>query len=137
MYRIYRALELNLRIKPRKRTGILDQTRWRSETQSLLVDGLHARPASVITRSVQLFDVNDGFNREALCVHRGGFLLACHKVKRALEQVIAWQGKPVEIRCNNGPGIYQRTQALGSAEGISAAAYPAGQSLTERVYRAV
>ncbi len=52
-------------------------------------------------RSVRLFNVIDDFNREAL--HRGGFLLPASRVKRALEQVITWRGKPAIIRCDNGP----------------------------------
>ena len=40
--------------------------------------------------------------REAT-VHRGGFFLSASRVKRVLEQVIEWRGKPAAIRCDNGP----------------------------------
>lgn len=45
VYRIYRELELNLRIKPRKRIVRESPSHWQcQDNQSLLVDGLHARP---------------------------------------------------------------------------------------------
>lgn len=42
------------------------------------------------------------FNREALCIEVDFSLLAS-RVKRALEQVLEWRGKPAMIRCDNGP----------------------------------
>lgn len=53
-------------------------------------------------RSVRLFNVIDDFNREALCIEVD-FSLPASQVKRALEQVIEWRGKPAMIRCDNGP----------------------------------
>ncbi len=53
-------------------------------------------------RSVRLFNVIDDFNREALCIEVD-FSLPASRVKRALEQVITWRGKPAIIRCDNGP----------------------------------
>ena len=44
----------------------------------------------------------DDFNREALCIEVD-FSLPASQVKRALEQVIEWRGKPAMIRCDNGP----------------------------------
>ena len=39
---------------------------------------------------------------EALCIEVD-FSLPASRVKRALEQVIGWRGKPAMIRCDNGP----------------------------------
>ncbi len=103
VYRIYRKLELNLRIKPRKRLV-------RAKPAALAVpakpntcwsmDFMHDQLSD--GRSVRLFNVIDDFNREALCIEVD-FSLPVSRVKRALEQVIAWRGKPAAIRCDNGP----------------------------------
>lgn len=103
VYRIYRKLELNLRIKPRKRLV-------RAKPAALAVpakpntcwsmDFMHDQLSD--GRSVRLFNVIDDFNREALCIEVD-FSLPASRVKRALEQVIAWRGKPAAIRCDNGP----------------------------------
>ena len=103
VYRIYRKLELNLRIKPRKRLV-------REKPAALAVpekpntcwsmDFMHDQLSD--GRSVRLFNVIDDFNREALCIEVD-FSLPASRVKRALEQVIAWRGKPAAIRCDNGP----------------------------------
>ena len=103
VYRIYRELELNLRIKPRKRLV-------REKPAALAVpekpntcwsmDFMHDQLSD--GRSVRLFNVIDDFNREALCIEVD-FSLPASRVKRALEQVIAWRGKTAAIRCDNGP----------------------------------
>ena len=59
-------------------------------------------------RSFRAFNLIDDFNREGLCVEVD-FSLPSERVKRALDQVIEWRGKPKAIRCDNGPeyGIHQ------------------------------
>jgi transposase InsO family protein len=44
-------------------------------------------------RSIRLFNVIDDFNREALEIEVG-FSLPSERVIRALDQIIAWHGKP-------------------------------------------
>ena len=103
VYRIYRELELNLRIKPRKQlvrekpeplavpTGINDC--WSMDfMHDQLADG----------RSYRLFNVIDDFNREGLAIDVD-FSLPAARVMRSLDQVIEWRGKPKQIRCDNGP----------------------------------
>ena len=65
-------------------------------------------------RSVRLFNVIDDFNREALCIEVD-FSLPASRVKRVLEQVIEWRGKPAAIRCDNG----RNTSAKSSSNGRS------------------
>lgn len=103
VYRIYRELELNLRIKPRRRLkrdrpdalGIataVNQT-WSMDFMSdSLSDG----------RQLRTFNVIDDYSREALCIEVD-LSLPSERVIRALEQVIQWRGKPASIRCDNGP----------------------------------
>jgi putative transposase len=103
VYRIYRELELNLRIKPRKRIqrdkpDALDvppapNIAWSMDFMSdNLADG----------RSFRTFNVIDDFNREALAIDVD-FSLPSARVIRSLEQIIEQRGKPKTIRCDNGP----------------------------------
>jgi putative transposase len=103
VYRIYKELELNLRIKPRKRLN-------REKPEALVVpetinqvwsmDFMHDQLET--GRSIRLLNVIDDFNREALAIEID-FSLSSLRVIRALEQIINWRGKPKIIRCDNGP----------------------------------
>lgn len=103
VYRIYRELELNLRIKPRKRI-----VREKPEplavpeaiNQCWSMDFMHDQLSD--GRSIRLFNVIDDFNREALAIDVD-FSLPADRVVRSLDQVIEWRGKPVSIRSDNGP----------------------------------
>ena len=103
VYRIYKELELNLRIKPRKRMS-------REKPEPLAVpqainevwsmDFMHDQLSC--GRSFRLLNVIDDFNREALGIEID-FSLPSERVIRALQQIIEWRGKPFTIRCDNGP----------------------------------
>jgi putative transposase len=103
VYRIYKALELNLRIKPRKRL-----VREKPEpltvpteiNQVWSMDFMHDQLQD--GRSFRLLNLIDDFNREALAIEID-LSLPSARVIRALKQVIAWRGKPSIIRCDNGP----------------------------------
>lgn len=103
VYRIYRELELNLRIKPKKRLKRdkpaalavpekLNQTWSMDFMHDQLTDG----------RRYRLFNVIDDCNREGLGIEVD-FSLPAERVIRSLEQIIEWRGKPEKIRCDNGP----------------------------------
>jgi putative transposase len=103
VYRIYRELELNLRIKPRKRLSRqapepLSVPTHMNDVWSM--DFMHDQ--LVDGRSVRLFNVIDDYNREALGIEID-FSLPAERVIRALTQMIQWRGKPAVIRCDNGP----------------------------------
>ena len=103
VYRIYRELELNLRIKPKKRIK-------REKPEPLAVpenintcwsmDFMHDQLED--GRSVRLFNVIDDCNRESLGIEID-FSLPATRVIRSLDRIIEWRGKPVTIRCDNGP----------------------------------
>ena len=88
VYRIYRELELNLRIKPKKRIV-------REKPEPLAVpttindcwsmDFMHDQLAN--GRSYRLFNVIDDFNREGLAIDVD-FSLPAARVMRSLDQVI-------------------------------------------------
>ena len=101
--RIYCDLELNLRIKPKRRLV-------REVPEPLAVP---ARPNEMWSmdfmadqlsdgRSFRTLNVLDDFNREGLAIEVD-FSLPAARVVRTLNQIIEWRGKPMGIRVDNGP----------------------------------
>lgn len=117
--RIYRQLELNLRIKPRLRLvreQPLPLTVPTAINQTWSMDFMHDQLAD--GRSIRLFNVIDDYNREGLTIEVD-FSLPAERVVRALDQVIEWRGKPDAIRCDNGPEyISAVTTAWAARRGI-------------------
>ena len=109
VYRIYRQLELNLRIKPKKRL-----VREKPATLSVpacinqvwSMDFMHDQLSD--GRCIRLFNVIDDFNREALGIDVD-FSLPSERVIRSLDQIISWRGLPGVIRCDNGPEYISST----------------------------
>ena len=103
VYRIYKELELNLRIKPKKRLK-------REKPEPLFVpeapnevwsmDFMHDQLSD--GRSFRLLNVIDDFNREGLGIEVD-FSLPAERVIRCLDNIIQWRGAPSIIRCDNGP----------------------------------
>lgn len=109
VYRIYRELELNLRITPRRRIkrpypGELDVPTAPNQVWSMdfmsdtLIDG----------RTLRTFNVLDDYNREGLGVEVD-LSLPSARVIRSLERIIEWRGKPAAGRCDNGPEYLSQT----------------------------
>ena len=94
IYRIYRELELNLRIKPRRRL-VREKPEPLAVPQAInevwSMDFMHDRLED--GRNIRLFNVIDDFNREALGIEVD-FSLPSGRVIRSLQQIIAWRGKP-------------------------------------------
>jgi putative transposase len=101
--RIYCELELNLRIKPKKRleretpeplaVPEAPNTTWSMDFMAdQLGDG----------RSFRTLNVLDDFNREGLAIEVDISLPAL-RVIRTLNRIIEWRGKPLNIRVDNGP----------------------------------
>jgi putative transposase len=96
-------LELNLRIKPRKRLQ-------RDKPDTLAVpkapnlvwsmDFMADRLGD--GRAFRLLNVLDDFNREGLGIEVD-FSLPAERVIRSLNRIIEWRGKPGSIRVDNGP----------------------------------
>jgi putative transposase len=103
VYRIYCEQQLNLRIKPRLRLV-------RETPQALVVPTTINQCWSMDFTHDQLGDercfrslnVIDDCAREALAIEVD-FSLTSTRVVRALDQLIEWRGKPISIRCDNGP----------------------------------
>ena len=103
VYRIYRELELNLRIKPRKRLK-RDAPDKLAEPEGInhvwSMDFMHDQLSD--GRGFRLFNVIDDYNREGLGIEVD-LSLPSARVIRSLEQIMEWRGKPKAIRCDNGP----------------------------------
>lgn len=103
VYRIYRELELNMRIKPKKRLkrerpealAVPDapNTVW---SMDFMADRLEDM------RGFRLLNVVDDFNREGLGIEVD-FSLPAIRVIRTLDRIIEWRGPPLAIRVDNGP----------------------------------
>jgi putative transposase len=103
VYRIYLELELNLRIKPRRRlhrdkpdalaVPAAPNVSWSMDFMAdRLGDG----------RAFRLLNVLDDFNREGLGIEVD-FSLPAERVIRSLDRIMEWRGQPGSIRVDNGP----------------------------------
>lgn len=103
VYRIYCDLSLNLRIKPKRR---LDREKPEplavpeAINECWSIDFMHDQ--LIDGRSTRLFNVIDDCNRESLAID-AGLSMPADRVIRSLDQIIEWRGKPLIIRCDNGP----------------------------------
>lgn len=103
--RVYRAMALHLKRKPKKRLPAREAQRLavpeqRNQTWSLdfMSDALSNG------RTFRTLNVIDDFNREALWIEVDTSLPA-ERVARVLEQLLSWRGKPTNIRMDNGPEL--------------------------------
>ncbi|MFT5810459.1 MAG: putative transposase [Rubritalea sp.] len=112
-YRIYRELELNLRIKPRKRIK-----RDKPEALSVPSKINQVWPMDFMSdslkdgRSLRTFNVIDDYNRECLTIDVD-FSLPTKRVIRSLKQVVEWREKSNAIRCDNGPEYISQELSTG------------------------
>jgi transposase InsO family protein len=138
VYRIYCELELNLRIKPRKRLkrekpDVLAVPDAPNVTWSMdfmadrLGDG----------RAFRLLNVLDDFNREGLGIEVD-FSLPAERVTRSLDRIIEWRGKPGTIRVDNGPEYISETLRKWAEKHMDHhPAHPTRPAAAERLCRAL
>ena len=94
-------LELNLRIKPRRRIKRDKPDPLavpKKVNQMWSIDFMHDTLAS--DQKFRTFNVLDDYNREGLGLEVD-FSLPSRRITRCLDQIIAWRGKPDAIRCDN------------------------------------
>jgi putative transposase len=107
VYRIYREAGLCLKRKKRKhcvRSGV-PQVQLTAANQEWAMDFAHDVLAA--GRSIRVLSIVDAFTRECLALEVDtGF--ASRRVTRVLDQIIAERGKPLAIRCDNGPELTSR-----------------------------
>jgi putative transposase len=132
VYRIYRELELNLRIKPKGRLqrdypGELDVPI--APNQFWSIDFMSDQLVS--GKTFRTFNVIDDYNREGLGLEVD-LSLPSVRVIRALEQMIQWRGKPAALRCDNGPEYL--SQMLVDWARHNLALHSARKTNTKRLY---
>ena len=101
VYRIYRELELNLRIKPSKR---LKRDKPEAPTVPEAANEVWSRDFMAERlgdgRQFRQLNVQDDFNREGMGIEVD-FSLPAELVVRAMNQIIEWRGAPKTIRVDN------------------------------------
>lgn len=109
VYRVYCELQLNLRIKPKKRIPSREKKSllqplyqnmcWSIDFMSdALTDGCRFRT----------FNVIDDYNRECLGIKAATSLPSC-RVTSILDRIALMRGYPLEIRVDNGPEFISKT----------------------------
>ena len=108
IYRIYRELELNLRIKPKRRLK-REKPDALSVPESInQVWSVDFMSDSLINgKSFRTLNVLDDYNREGLAIEVD-YSLPSQRVSRTLDRIIEWRGKPKAIRLDNGPEYISR-----------------------------
>jgi len=102
VYRIYRELELNLRIKPRRRLKSAKPEPLAVPKQMNQVWSIDFMHDSLCNGTpFRTFNVLDDYNREGLSIEVD-FSLPAARITRVLDQIIEWRGKPKAIRSDNG-----------------------------------
>lgn len=103
VYRIYRALKLNLRIRSHQRIkrGVPQRlSPPAAVNQVWSADFMHDQLGD--GRTIRSFNVIDDHNREGLLAE-GAFSMPAQAVTRYLDRLIQWRGLPKVIRADNGP----------------------------------
>ena len=105
VYRVYRELKLNIRVKPKKRLPnretkplIAPETANVSWSLDFMSDSLMSG------RAFRTLNVIDDFNREELWIEVDTSLPA-QRVTRVLDQIAWWRSYPQQLRIDNGPDL--------------------------------
>lgn len=138
--RVYRALGLNLRIKPKKRLPSRTPQPLEAPTQahvSWSLDFMHDSLAN--GRALRTLNILDDFNREGLWIEVATSLPAA-RVVRVLDMLAQWHGYPEQLRIDNGPELISQTLAAWATEHAVRLAFiqpgkPAQNAFIERFNR--
>ena len=101
--RVYRAEQLNIRVKPKKRLPVRQPTplaQPAAVNESWSVDFMSDSLQS--GRTFRTFNVIDDYNREVLAIEIDTSLPS-GRVVRILEMIASWRGYPRRLRSDNGP----------------------------------
>jgi len=110
--RVYRELQLHLRVKPKKRLPSRQPTplaQPASANESWSVDFMSDSLLS--GRPFRTFNVIDDFNREALSIEIDTSLPS-GRVVRILDNIASWRGYPQRLRSDNGPELISKKLEL-------------------------
>ena len=138
--RVYRALELNLRVKPKKRLPVRNPQPLVAPAEANIswsLDFMHDSLAN--GRTIRTLNIIDEFNREGLWIEVDTSIPAA-RVVRVLDMLALWRGYPKQLRLDNGPELISQTLADWAAEHEVALAFiqpgkPAQNAFIERFNR--
>jgi putative transposase len=105
VYRIWKAEGLNLRIKPQRpklRREFLDLLAPSGINQGWAMDFVSDWVVGPEEKKVRVLNVMDERSRKALWTQAYSNIPSTTLIQ-ALDQLVAWRGKPAYIRCDNGP----------------------------------
>jgi putative transposase len=107
VYRVYREAGLCLRRKKRKHcTRVSAPLRQcTAANQEWALDFVH--DAIAAGRTIRVLSVVDAYTRECLALEVDTSF-ASRRVTRVLDEIIGQRGKPLSIRCDNGPELTSR-----------------------------
>ena len=114
--RVYRALELNLRVKPKKRLPVRNPQPLVAPAEANICWSLDFMHDSLVNgRTIRTLNIIDEFNREGLWIEVDTSIPAA-RVVRVLDMLALWRGYPKQIRLDNGPELISQTLADWAAE---------------------
>jgi putative transposase len=107
IFRVYRELGLTVRRRKRKRLVRVGSPRTplTAANQEWALDFVHDAMAS--GRAMRVLSVVDACTRECLALETDTSF-ASRRVTRVLEQIVTERGRPLAIRCDNGPELTSR-----------------------------
>ena len=138
--RVYRALGLNIRVKPKKRLPVRDPQPLVAPAEANITWSLDFMHDSLANgRTIRTLNIIDDFNREGLWIEVDTSIPAA-RVVRVLDMLALWRGYPKQIRLDNGPELISQTLADWAAEHDVALAFiqpgkPAQNAFIERFNR--
>lgn len=105
VYRVYCEMNLNLRVKPKKRLPKREAKPLDQPASANLSWSLDFTSDSLSCgRTFRTLNIIDDFNREVLWIEVDTSLPAL-RVIRTLEMIASWRGYPKQIRLDNGPEL--------------------------------
>lgn len=109
--RVYRALALHLKRKPKKRLPVRPAQALGVPGQANQTWSLDFMSDSLSTgRAFRTLNILDDYNREALWIEIDTSIPA-ERVIRVLEVLLLWRGTPHQIRMDNGPELISQRLA--------------------------
>lgn len=114
--RVYRALGLNLRVKPKKRLPVRHPQPLSVPAEANIswsLDFMHDSLAN--GRPIRTLNIIDDFNREGLWIEVDTSIPAA-RVVRVLDMLALWRGYPKQLRLDNGPELISQTLAAWATE---------------------
>jgi putative transposase len=105
VHRVYREMELNLRVKPKKRLPVRTPKPLVAPVQANISWSLDFMSDSLMNgRAFRTLNIIDDFNREGLWME-ADTSLPSERVTRVLDQIAAWRGYSQHLCIDNGPEL--------------------------------